>query len=311
MKTLVLLIAIALCAVSPVVYADEASQRELVEYLFYTTKVDQAMKQALDEMRSMMARQLSEAGVPEDMKPILDKYQEKLLNIMEQSVGWENSKDDIINIYVHSFSEEELKGMLVFYKSPVGRSVTEKMPVAMRLAMATLQKRLPELQEKIKVLCKEMTEEVKTEMEKKKPVSKMTQGKDAAKVPATREAKWGLVVGRWFGSTSTKEGGTYMWIADNRNDGSYTVRFRTIDPAGKKMDRTESGEWGVSGDVFFQIYKTGLEGDKTTVADPSDPSNRDAYKLITLTEKLFAYENMDNGTRFEARKVASDFIFPE
>ena len=313
MKTFLLVMAIVVLSVlSPLVYADEASQKVIAEDLLRTVKVDQMTKPIFDQMRLMMEQQFAQMSAPEDMKPILSKYVDKLVNIMEQSLSWHNVKEDMTSIYVHSFTEDELKGMLAFYKSPVGQSVIDKMPVTLQLSMATMQKHMPKVREKVKKICNELAEEVKAEMQKRKPVSKITpQGKDAIKPPATRQAKWPLLVGKWFGSTSTEGGGKYIWIADRRNDGSYTNHFRTIPPSGKKEDKTESGEWGVSGDVFFTVYKADVQGDKLIPADAADPTNRDAYKIITLTQELFVYENLDEGIRYEAKKVPSDFTFPE
>ena len=132
------------------------------------------------------------------------------------------------------------------------------------------------------------------------------------KLLPTREAKWPLLVGKWFGSMSTKGGGKYMWIADRKNDGSYKIHFRVVEPSGKKnIDKIEVGEWGVSGNIYFTIYKADIEGGKTIPVDPTVPANRDAYKIRNLTNEVFEYEHLDNGVRFSVRKVAEDFVFPE
>lgn len=124
MKILLLVMAIiALSVLSPVAYGDEASQKAIVEDLLRTMKADQVAKPIFDQMRLMMEQQFAQTGAPEDMRPILKKYTDKLVDIMEQSLGWQNIKEDMIGVYVHSFTEDELKGMLAFYRSPVGQSV--------------------------------------------------------------------------------------------------------------------------------------------------------------------------------------------
>ncbi len=313
MKTLLVSIAIVVvCVVSPVSYADESSQKMIAEDLLRTMKIDETAKPVFNEIRLMMERQFVETGAPEEMRPVLNKYLNRLFSIIEQHLSWQNTKDDMISIYARSFTEDELKGMLEFYKSPAGQAVIDKTPAILQMTMAVTQKRMPEVRAQVNKIGNEMVEELKAEIDKKKPVSKKTpQSKDAVKLPTTREAKWPLLVGRWFGSTSTKEGGKYMWIGDKRNDGSDTIQFRLIDPSGKKDDKTEVGEWGVSGDVYFTIYKADVVGDREVPADATDPTNRDAYKMITLTDELFVYENLDNGVRFEAKKVPPTFTFPE
>jgi len=140
----------------------------IVEDLLQTTKVDQMTKPLFVQMRSMMEQQFAQMGAPDDMRPILKKYTDKLFNIMEQTVSWQALKEDYISVYTHTFTEDELKGMLAFYKSPIGQSVVEKMPVAMQQAMTIVQKRLPELQEKLRKISEELAQEIKAEIEKRK-----------------------------------------------------------------------------------------------------------------------------------------------
>jgi uncharacterized protein len=181
MKTLILATAIVLSALNPLVYADEASQKLIAEDLLQTMKVDQMTKPLFDQMRSMMDQQFTQMGASEDMKPILKRYTDKLLDIMEQTLNWQNLKEDMISIYMHAFTEDELKGMLAFYKSPVGQSVIQKMPTAMQQSMVLMQKHMPELLEKLKKISEELAEEIKAEKEKQK----RKQGEEPEKTTGT------------------------------------------------------------------------------------------------------------------------------
>jgi uncharacterized protein len=139
----------------------------IAEDLLQTMKVDQMTKPFIDSMRSMMEQQFTRMGASEDMKPILKRHTDKLFNLMEQTMSWQNLKEDMISIYVNTFSEEELKGMLAFYKSPIGQSVINKMPAAMQQSMVLMQKRMPKLQEQLKKLNEELAEEIKAEKKKR------------------------------------------------------------------------------------------------------------------------------------------------
>jgi hypothetical protein len=87
-------------------------------------------------------------GAPQEMRPILKRYTDKLFGIMEEALNWQVLKGDITRIYAEAFSEEELKGMLEFHRSPVGQSVISKMPVVMQRSMLISQKRMPDLQQR-------------------------------------------------------------------------------------------------------------------------------------------------------------------
>jgi uncharacterized protein len=168
MKIFITAVALILLVLVPVADADEASKKVIVEDILQILKVDQMRKPLFDQMRSMMEQQFTQMGASEDMKPILKRYNDNLLNIIEETLDWHTLKDDIINIYSKTFTEVELKGMLAFYKSPVGQSVISKMPVVLQQSMLTMQKRMPMVQQKVMKLVEQLAEEIKEEVEKKK-----------------------------------------------------------------------------------------------------------------------------------------------
>jgi uncharacterized protein len=167
MKILIVAAALVLSVLVPVAYADEGSLKVIAEDLLLTMKADQMVKPLFEQMRVMMDQQFTQMGVSEDMIAIRRRFMDKFLNIMEEMMSWQTMKEDMITIYVQAFTEDELKGMLAFYKTPVGQSVIEKMPVAMKQSMAIMQKYMPELQEKVNKICEEMAEEIRAEKEKR------------------------------------------------------------------------------------------------------------------------------------------------
>ena len=43
-------------------------------------------------------------------------------------MNWERVKEETITAYTHEFTEPELKKLTEFYKTPVGKKASEKMP---------------------------------------------------------------------------------------------------------------------------------------------------------------------------------------
>ncbi|SPF45972.1 exported hypothetical protein [Syntrophobacter sp. SbD1] len=127
----------------------------------------------------------------------------------------------------------------------------------------------------------------------------------------SQNIRWAQLVGTWFGDQPTKDGGRYMWISNRYNDGTYKAHFRITDASGKKMEKIEVGEWGVAGDIEFLIYKGDLQGDKVVNVDPTDPNNRDVYKILKLNDEIYEYELIDSDIKFTAKRVPVDFSFPE
>ncbi|MCH7927981.1 MAG: DUF2059 domain-containing protein [Candidatus Dadabacteria bacterium] len=65
-----------------------------------------------------------------------------------------------ISIYAETFTEEELKGAIKFYKSPIGKKFIEKQPELMRKSMQISQKQMTTLMPKIQKLTEEMMDQI-------------------------------------------------------------------------------------------------------------------------------------------------------
>jgi hypothetical protein len=76
-------------------------------------------------------------------------------------MSWEKMKDQYISIYTSVFTEDELKDLLRFYRSRLGRKFTEKMPAVMeasiKISQAQMERIMPEMQKLIKEAVEEET----------------------------------------------------------------------------------------------------------------------------------------------------------
>ena len=125
------------------VLADAASKRQAVEQLFVLT----AMQQKIDEsVSTVLAMQIAQ-------NPGLEPHQEAVREFLERNIGWDSLKDDLSNMYMEEFTEQELNEMNTFYSSPTGRKVIERLPVLVQmrnqLASQRLQENIGELQKEI------------------------------------------------------------------------------------------------------------------------------------------------------------------
>ena len=177
MKTLTAIAIIVLSIISSIANADEISQRTTAEELLRLMKADQMTKPLLNQMRSVMEQQFARMGAPDDMKPILKRYTDRLFGVIDETLNWQTLKENTISIYTQTFTEDELKGMVAFYRSPIGQSVIDKMPMAMQRAMEIQQKSMPQFLEKVKQISEELAQEIKAEMEKRKSEQKHESGK--------------------------------------------------------------------------------------------------------------------------------------
>jgi hypothetical protein len=72
------------------------------------------------------------------------------VKIVQEEFSWDKLKPTYIAIYQETFDQEEIDGLVAFYKSPVGTSMVNKMPVVMQKSMVGMQARLQPMFKRMK-----------------------------------------------------------------------------------------------------------------------------------------------------------------
>src|SRR5215470_17220983 len=97
---------------------DAQSHRKAAENLLLVMEIDKALPKIVDQV---VANQLQQ-------NPQLAPQREVLQRFLTTYVNWESVKEETITAYTREFTEPELKKLTVFYKTPLGKKASEKMP---------------------------------------------------------------------------------------------------------------------------------------------------------------------------------------
>ncbi len=104
---------------SPVIaLGDEHSHRKAAENLLMAMEVDKSLPHIAAQV---VENQLQQNPQLAPQRDILQGFLNKYLN-------WESVKEETITVYTQEFTEPELKKLTEFYKTPVGKKASEKMP---------------------------------------------------------------------------------------------------------------------------------------------------------------------------------------
>ncbi|MDD3605464.1 MAG: DUF2059 domain-containing protein, partial [Kiritimatiellae bacterium] len=95
------------------------------------------------------------ASMAGDRKEQALAMQQKMMDLIAGEMSWDKIKTDYIGIYAETFTADELKGIIDFYKTPVGRKFIEKQPEIMEKSMRVTQKQMMTLMPKIQALALE------------------------------------------------------------------------------------------------------------------------------------------------------------
>ena len=83
---------------------------------------------------------------------LANDFQDQLMQLLGQMVSWDELEPAYVKLYAQSFTEDEIDGMLAFYKSPAGIAMVKKTPQLMTEANQIVQQRMVALQPKLQAL---------------------------------------------------------------------------------------------------------------------------------------------------------------
>jgi hypothetical protein len=145
---------VALLLGTSVALAQDAGKTAKIEEMLRLTKTDEMMQQVMSQMKAMNLQQLQKNLSP-DEKAQAAEMQQKIFDLVNAKMSWEKFKPAVVQIYGEVYTDEELDGILAFYRSPAGHAMIEKMPQLMSRTMAVVQKLTADLQPDIQKLVKE------------------------------------------------------------------------------------------------------------------------------------------------------------
>ncbi len=94
---------------------------ETVKAEYYTNKL---LKDESDKIFDDLKK---DNTLPQDDKLEVEKFLRKTTEIVEKYMRWESVKQSYINIYSDVYSNEELKALIEFYRTPLGKKVLDNM----------------------------------------------------------------------------------------------------------------------------------------------------------------------------------------
>lgn len=136
-------------------WADDASRAAKAEELLQLTNSEQMMKQMIDHARDIQKAQAAKMQLPEEAKDQAPQLQEKFTQVITDRLDWNKLKPAFIKLYADTFTDEELDGMVAFYKSPAGKAVLAKMPQLSPKTVKIAQDAMQDVQAEIRRIIEE------------------------------------------------------------------------------------------------------------------------------------------------------------
>ncbi|WP_436897030.1 DUF2059 domain-containing protein [Acinetobacter gyllenbergii] len=153
-------------AISIPAFAQSAS-KESVKELLKITKSEQFLGQMNQQINTMMHSSIEKITqgrkLTTKQELAVVNYTQELGKIMQEELTWAKLEPEMIKIYAEEFSQEEIDGMIKFYKTPVGQSTIDKMPIVMQKSMQVGYKQMDAITPKIMQAADKLVKDMQAE----------------------------------------------------------------------------------------------------------------------------------------------------
>jgi hypothetical protein len=160
--TLALLTAIVLfIAAGLSANAQDQSKRAVAEELLNLVDMKGTMERSSATVKQMVIQQIQKSNpAPQDpaVEAKLTDFMGKIMDMVSHEMSWDKLKDKYVTLYSDIFTEQELKDITAFYKTPSGQALIKKQPEVMKRSAEMTQKMMGELMPKIHAMTNELKE---------------------------------------------------------------------------------------------------------------------------------------------------------
>jgi len=146
--------------------ASDASIKEMLELTNARQMVDSVKGQMTAMMNAATQNATKGQTVTPERQAILDRMSAKMSAVGTDLLNWDELLPIYLRTYRGAFTQDEIDGVIKFYKSPAGRAYVNKLPVVMQNLMGEMQTLIKTLQERMMAIQKESAQELKALKEK-------------------------------------------------------------------------------------------------------------------------------------------------
>ena len=145
-------------------FGQDATRRALAEELLNRANVKESLEKTFAMVRKGIPAQLEQmkqATGQTSLSTNVASETEQLMDLLTKELSWDKMKEAYITLYAETFTQEELEGIIAFYKSPAGEAYVRKQPQLMQRSMELSQKLLQQVMPRIQALSNDLRSPVK------------------------------------------------------------------------------------------------------------------------------------------------------
>ena len=145
----------------------EASVKQLLEVAQARKLIDSVMKQMDNLMQQSIAQATQGQKIPPKVQKDIDAQSGEMMTMMKDLLDWKKLEPMYVRVYQKTFSQQEVDGMIAFYKTPAGQAVIGKMPAVMQNTIEEMQQLMGPVMQKMQKMQQDVVAKMKAESKNK------------------------------------------------------------------------------------------------------------------------------------------------
>lgn len=127
-----------------------------VERLLRAMDMERTLNATFDQVNQIAEGMATQAGMRPRDREAFDRYMQRVGEVLREEASWAQLKEPMVQIYAKHYTEAEVQGLIAFYESPLGRSMTAKTPAVMQDSAAITQAMMKRVMPRLAELAQEL-----------------------------------------------------------------------------------------------------------------------------------------------------------
>ena len=127
--------------------AQDVSKKEMLAgQLLDELNMQKMMDSTFDAIPKMQQQMMGSQKMTPEQQDKFNKQMQTSMQSVKKLMGWDTIKPMFVKIYADNFDEGELRGLIDFYKTPVGQAWIQKQPQIQAATMQAMSQIMPKIQ---------------------------------------------------------------------------------------------------------------------------------------------------------------------
>ncbi|WAW10874.1 DUF2059 domain-containing protein [Oxalobacter vibrioformis] len=150
MKRLMIFILAAFVSCGALAQTSQPASKASIEQLLEITETKQMYEATMQEMTKMVDQSTARImnRIPPEKQGKFKKAMAQLDTIIKEEMSWDKMKSQYVQIYMETFTQQEIDDLAAFYQTPSGKSFIKKQPLVIQRTSAISQEKMGVMMER-------------------------------------------------------------------------------------------------------------------------------------------------------------------